>query len=80
MTQDLRIVHFKGVINDYSPSTVSEDRGKFGAHGPGRGKIRHSQFYGGPDDGDFRLRDYYPPLRWIPPTPPHGAHTLTMSV
>ena len=57
--QDLRIVHFSGLINDYSPSTVSggpyEIRGEWSA-GPAKG--RHSQFFSGPEHGDVRLRDY----------------------
>lgn len=32
--QELRTVHFKGVVNDYSPSTVSAVRMKFVASGP----------------------------------------------
>lgn len=50
--QELRTVHFKGVVNDYSPSTVSAVRMKFVASGPWTSRNRLRQFFGRPDDAD----------------------------
>ena len=77
--QDLRLVHFSGVINDYSPSTVSggpyEIRGEWSLDVERTG---HSQFFRGPDDGDVRLRDYQRHPGGSDesgdPEPPHSPH------
>ncbi len=57
--QDVRIMHFKGVINDYSPSnSIRRPVGNSRRMDLGRGTDGHGQFFGGPDHRDVRLRDF----------------------